>query len=762
MMKIQNVKLANINFKEQKGKTSTLTNVTLTPINANTVLNHLDASNKRLINFTGKAPKEINEDYFHLSKGASPDIYQKMAAKELQDGKDVLVTAPTGTGKTAIAYYIISKNLKDGKQTFYTTPLKALSNQKYRDMQKIYGEKNVGLLTGDAKINVHAPIIVMTTEIYRNMVFGEKIQNNNRESAKEPKTVIFDELHYLGDVDRGGIWEQSIILSDENTQLLSLSATIGNNKIINDWMGGIKDKENILINVPPERRHVPLTFNTEECVASKPTGNKKQVAEKYQVPDENSYLKIIEKLKQSDQLPTILFVFSKKTSSKLLSSFGLKGNDLTTLSEKNTIEEIIKRYKNEGTYLGHSINIPALKKGYAIHNAGLLPVQKELVEELFQKKLVKVVIATETLSAGINMPARSVVISSTRKPTSASSIDGTDGKRDLSVNEFHQMSGRAGRRGMDKEGFVYVMPVNSIQSDKFNLLIKSPPSSLDSHFNPGFSFIAGYYKSTKDDKIIKELIGKSLYVFNEEENIAKNKAGEMFEKFNKKKELLVKEGFLRENNVLTEKGELLSLINGYEQIPVINSIYDKKLANLSVFEFAASVGTLANIAEEKINLMEENGAKKGKKKNKKAEKEKKFRHSSAKLEEFVSLLDKSIKEYNKEVGSLHLTKAEQNKSAAKNIYNWAFLNGMQPENEENWKKAFEKSEEIQDEGTLFKQIAQTIDLLKQMRKIAKVGLEMAEFKKDSKKMEYYKDLSFNIEQSIELLYQRPIKHDEKI
>ena len=297
------------------------------------------------------------ENYFQLKidektgRPYEPDIFQTSSALNLYLGKDVLVTAPTGTGKTAIAQYVITKNLNEGKRTFYTTPLKALSNEKYRDFCKTYGEENVGLLTGDTKVNVHAPIVIMTTEVYRNMALAKKInESKNFDDVKDNgmenlKTVIFDELQYLGDIDRGGIWEQSIIFTPKNVQMLSLSATIGNNIDINNWIAMVKRntgvavtpyksykpnlnnlKESVLINVPSENRHVPLTFEIEKASPEIkiPRGGSK--AEKikakkegarisqsiYAQPKDDSFKKLTQKLNEEGKLPAIYFVFSKK------------------------------------------------------------------------------------------------------------------------------------------------------------------------------------------------------------------------------------------------------------------------------------------------------------------------------------------------------------------------------------------------------------------------------------------------------------------
>ncbi|MCQ2753651.1 MAG: DEAD/DEAH box helicase, partial [bacterium] len=545
------------------------------------------------------------------------DCFQTAAAINLYAGNDVLVTAPTGTGKTAIAQYIISKNLEEGKRTFYTTPLKALSNEKFLNFQKNYGKENVGLLTGDTKINPNAPIVIMTTEVYRNMTATEKFKKDSDHEKGIPQnlaTVIFDELQYLGDVDRGGIWEQAIMFTPKDVQMLSLSATVGNNKDINNWINSIKENntailvepskdsknyfknissnQTVLIDVPPENRHVPLQFEIEHVAAEinlPRSGTKKQKieAKKEAVrksqsilakPRDEAYKQITQKLYAENKLPAIYFVFSKKDCKHLLKYLSQTSEILTTEEEREEIAYIIKRYINEGIYLGESLNTDALMKGYAVHNAGLLPSQKTLIEELFQKKLVKLVLATETLSSGINMPAKTTVISSPRKPASTSD-NYNDHRRNLTPNEFHQMAGRAGRRGIDTEGYCYALSCNPAQKDFFENIIHSAPNPLQSSLELDYSFITKYLSEFNNEDELINILAKSLYVYNSETSSFDNqKIDELMTNYKIKKEILQKEKYIDENNMLSLKGNLITILNGYEQIPIINLISNQTFA----------------------------------------------------------------------------------------------------------------------------------------------------------------------------------------
>ncbi len=734
------------------------------------------------ISFTGKSyEKTLEENYFKLPQGASPDIFQKASAANLYAGNDVLVTAPTGTGKTAIALYVITKNLEEGKKTFYTTPLKALSNEKFRNFQKIYGEENVGLITGDTKINKDAPIVIMTTEVYRNMIFGERFNEHNP-ILDNLKTVVFDELHYLGDLDRGGVWEQSIILSNPKTQLLSLSATVGNNEDVARWMAksrglgfsrpssaalrpessnstfshpmqNISGNTVTLINVPSKFRHVPLEF--ENVLMS---GSKKQISKpkkdkhgneiqdrRIPVPQNEDYQRMVTMLKKNDRLPAIFFVFNKKGSKAILEHLAKFGEKLNSDSEIEQIKETIERYKSEGKYLGETLNMKALYKGYAIHNAGLLPTQKELIEELFQRKLVKVAIATETLSAGINMPARTTVISSYMKPTS--DPDAIGGRRELTPNEFHQMAGRAGRRGIDKIGYCYTMSMDSNQKAEFDFLISSEPNELKSAFNPDYSFVAGYYDSCKTDDFIKEIADKSFYTYDRNGDISAKKSKEFLKNFGTKRKVLRKFDYLDSAHNLSTKGKLLAKLNGYEQIPVIEAVVTQKFGGMSPVELAAAVGTMANI---QIKYKPKNSVGDIKEKPQ-------FSHPNDVIDYFVTKQENFLKKYNADIAKIDedFREVEIDTRATNHIYDWAALNNENPDSTGNWAKLIEnsKANPIRDEGTLFKEITMTADLLKQIMEISEEGLYLAENKLEAR---YYSELKETAKEAVKLIAREPV------
>ncbi len=730
----------------------------------------------------------IQNDWFKLGKDEenkpfTPDIFQKASGINLLKGNDVIVTAPTGTGKTAIAHFVINKNLSQNARTFYTTPLKALSNEKYKSFQKIYGEENVGIMTGDRKENTDAPIVIMTTEIYRNIVFGDYIEGRRTsDSLKGVKSVIFDELHYLGDIDRGGIWEQSIMFTPPEVQILSLSATIGNNRKITDWMASIKgmsssyitfDKDEdkkqsgethiikgrngggnistVLIDVPKENRHVPLEFIISHAeprsgrAAKGLTKSERKQAKKekqHQMqsisarPSKTAFSRLIDTLCEEDKLPAILFIFSKNNSQRVLETLKSNCAALNSREEIRQIYEIIKEYEMNGKYLGESLDRGALYQGYAIHNAGLLPSQKELIEELFQKKLVKVVIATETLAAGINMPARTTIISAIRKPSDHPDSD--DGMRMLTPNDFHQMAGRAGRRGIDDIGYCYAIGCNSKQKNIIKNLIASGANDLKSSFVPDYSFIASYYSITDDDEKLMFMLSKSLYTYDNDESVSKKKQEVLFEQINDKKEVLKKLNFMKEDNTLTYKGELLKHLNGYIQLPVIEFLSNDTLLDLSPVQLAGFAAALANM--EKVTQTEDD------------EREgSSLNVEDDMLKSELKLLKSYLLEYARTTGDV----VEIDTDTVQNIYRFAQLNSKPCSNSvQNWAYMYnlDPKSSIEYEGQFFRQITTTIDLLRQIYDIVDKEFTSIE---GLEKQSY--DLRVKILKAIELLNQDPVQ-----
>ena len=777
ILKINNLQQTTNNITIQH-KSAENKNYSTNTINSANI-NALNFHNRSLISFNGYF-ETLEKNYFQLpinketGRPFEPDIYQKAAAENLYKGNDVVVTAPTGTGKTAIAHYIISKNLKEGKKTFYTTPLKALSNDKVREFQKIYGKDNIGLITGDKKINKDAPIVIMTTEVYRNMVVQDNMRDKNP-LLEDVNTVVFDELHYLGDVDRGSVWEQSIIFTDPKVQLLSLSGTMANPGKISDWMASIKGQgssekvtpdekyrakdtgiHTVLINVPPEKRHVPLEYNILNVQAYENKGRKNiKGGVKYKhnqelpfaqsdnaEPSRASYADVVKKLKAEDKLPAIFFVFSKREGKSIVKYLSENTKKLTTDEETDKIEEKINKYNATGKYLGESLDIQALKNGFAVHNAGMLPEQKELIEELFQEKLIKVVISTETLSAGINMPARTTVISALRKPTDTP--DGLDHKRYITPNEFHQMAGRAGRRGIDKKGYCYSLATNKSQRAKFEDLIKIPSNDIESHFNIDYSFVATANDAFRDKTQLKQIFRNSLQAYDKNPDKRFQKAKEMTAEFMRKEKILKDFGYLNKDNTPTIKGQMLSHLNGYAQIPIIDSIASGELFGLSPVQLAGYVGGLANLecaprsTDRSSNrpmaddyYMEDNL-----------------------VDSLVQKFDrkKGVYDYNlyRPIGK----ELKYNKEAVERIYDWADKNNRFDNSTKNWRHMYYKyiKDSRIDEGKLFKEIMMTIDLLKQMDEIAQIGAQLTD-KENYRK--YYNELSDTIKASLELLNQPP-------
>ena len=442
------------------------------------------------------------------------DEFQKDACNCIDNGESVVVCAPTGAGKTVIAQHAIHRALEQGLRVFYTTPLKALSNQKYYDFGEKYGSDKVGLLTGDTSINRNAQIVVMTTEVFRNMLYGTNF-GAVADNMKDVRYVVLDEVHYMNDEQRGTVWEESIIYCPTNVQIIALSATVANAQELTDWINTVHSKTEL---VDTDFRPVPLRFfYFDSSQPNKllplltPSGqlNKKIKPEKRDFhrgkrkSPKSPVVDVVRNLAQNDMLPAIYFTFSRKKCDEQMERCA--SLDLVSREEQAQIKQFIDEYIAEYPHLYNNKHLDYLMCGVASHHAGLLPAWKNLVEKLFQKGLIKVVFATETLAAGINMPARTTIISSTSKRTDS-------GHRMLTASEFLQMSGRAGRRGMDEVGYVVIVGTQFQTPEEVAELVLSDANPLESRFAPGYSMVLNLLQRFSLDEA-KELILKSFGYF---------------------------------------------------------------------------------------------------------------------------------------------------------------------------------------------------------------------------------------------------------
>ena len=447
------------------------------------------------------------------------DDFQLEAIDHLENDRSVVVCAPTGAGKTVIAEYAVEMALRSNKRCYYTTPLKALSNQKLHDLRLKYGEDKVGLLTGDISINREAPIVVMTTEVFRNMLYGT-ILGDVTKNLRNVAFVILDECHYMNDAERGTVWEESIIYAPKDIQLVALSATVANAQELTTWIDETHGPTGLVLS---DFRPVPLRFyyfgdrhlypllnpgkgvNTllKNRFGAKRGGLHKD-RKRRNIPALGAHpADLLAVLSGRNMLPAIYFLFSRRGCEESMKK--AKGIPLLNVSEQAELKQIVQQYTNDHPNLQNHPHIPYLYEGMSVHHAGMLPSWKSMVEKLFQRGLLKVVFATETLAAGINMPARTTVISSIYKRAD-------EGHRELHASEFLQMSGRAGRRGMDEVGHVVVShhPFEPVE-DAAKLAV-APADPLSSRFTPSYGMVLNLLeRHTVEDA--RDLIERSFGQF---------------------------------------------------------------------------------------------------------------------------------------------------------------------------------------------------------------------------------------------------------
>jgi superfamily II RNA helicase len=439
------------------------------------------------------------------------DEFQIRAIAALEAGRSVIVCAPTGSGKTLVGEYAIHRALARGKRVFYTTPLKALSNQKLRDFREQFGADSVGLLTGDFSVNREAPILVMTTEIFRNMLYGTPIGEVGA-SMVGVEAVVLDECHYMNDRQRGTVWEESIIYCPSEIQLVGLSATVANSDQLTDWIDRVHGPTELIYS---DYRPVPLDFSfchpkgvfpllddqRKMNPRLKPKGGRAPQKGKGRPRQETpSITFLLSQLNQRQMLPAIYFIFSRKGCDQAVNE--VSNLSLVNGDEAERLKVQIDAFVAHNPDAVRTSQVDALYRGIAAHHAGILPAWKGLVEELFQQGLIKVVFATETLAAGINMPARTTVISSLSKRTDF-------GHRLLNASEFLQMAGRAGRRGMDTQGYVVTVQTPFEGAKEAAHLATSGADPLVSQFTPTYGMVLNLLQTHTLEEA-RELVERSF------------------------------------------------------------------------------------------------------------------------------------------------------------------------------------------------------------------------------------------------------------
>ena len=465
------------------------------------------------------------------------DDFQRDACRFLEEGSSVLVAAPTGSGKTVVGEFAAWLALTGGGKAFYTTPIKALSNQKYNDFLGAYGPVKVGLLTGDNSVNGDAPIVVMTTEVLRNMIYEDS------RSLEGLHYVILDEVHYLQDPYRGAVWEEVLIHLPVDVQVVCLSATVSNAEEFAEWVQTLRGHTEVIIE---EKRPVDIRhwyFASDELLpmfvhrpdgevianprgreldrrrkrgADRPTrGGRRPAYKRARIPWRTE---VVDRLDAEGMLPAIYFIFSRKGCDEAVRQCIRENIRLTSADEARVIVELAESRvaelpPNELDVLGFGEWIEGLRRGIAAHHAGMIPPFKETVEELFGRGLIRAVFATETLALGINMPARSVVIESLMKFTGEKHEQMTPG-------EYTQLSGRAGRRGIDEIGHCVVLLQRFLPFDGITRLASTRTYPLVSSFRPSYNMAVNLVRNY-DHAEAEHLVNSSFAQFQADRDVVR-------------------------------------------------------------------------------------------------------------------------------------------------------------------------------------------------------------------------------------------------
>ncbi len=555
-------------------------------------------------------PQKVTLHEFLGSLPFAPDPFQSMAIEAVDQGRSVVVTAPTGSGKTLIAEAAVHRSLTRNRRAFYTTPLKALSNQKFRDFTNMYGADRVGLLTGDNTVNNRAPIVVMTTEVLRNMIYS----GNDLSSVE---TVVLDEVHYLQDRFRGAVWEEVIIHSPPHIRLVCLSATVANADEFTRWVRSRRGPTELVVE---RRRPVPLErwwavwdrFEKKAHVLPLFTGASGRPKPNPAIPRALArrggrrrrfatprQITIIEYLAGVDRLPAIYFIFSRAGCDKAAARISQAGIQLTDHRER---EEIRSRVEEGTTHLeesdlraiGYSTWLDHLERGVGAHHAGLVPAFKELTEQLFCDGLVKLIFATETLSLGINMPARTVVLDQLSKFTG-------QGHELMLPGEFTQMTGRAGRRGIDPVGHGVVLHSPYVPFQRVTSIADLGSHPLRSSFRPTYNMVVNLIANYPRRRA-EQLLEASFAQFQQRQvrgssrkTGRKRSAGggrvnlpDLVIRFHRTRRLLEHRGFLR-GWTLRAPGEALRLVHSELDFLLVEAVQAGYLSGLDSAELASLI-----------------------------------------------------------------------------------------------------------------------------------------------------------------------------
>lgn len=600
---------------------------------------HVVDLNHKIENFDELIPNMARKWPFEL------DTFQQEAVYHLEHGDSVFVAAHTSAGKTVVAEYAIAMAARNMTKAIYTSPIKALSNQKFRDFKETFTDIDVGLITGDVQINPEANCLIMTTEILRSMLY------RGADLIRDVEFVIFDEVHYVNDIDRGVVWEEVIIMLPDHVKFILLSATVPNTFEFANWVGRTKKKDIYVISTP--KRPVPLeisiwakkklikvvdaekkflekNFNEHiELLEPKKADDKKKGADsgarggrggrggnrgggrggavsgrggrggfsnnnnnnnfkRFQVdrPNKNTWMELVQYLNSNTLFPVVIFVFSKKRCEEYANT--LKGIDFCNAREKSQIhmfiDQAVARLKKEDRELPQILAIrEMLSRGIAVHHGGLLPIVKEVIEILFSKTLIKVLFATETFAMGLNLPTRTVVFSELRKH------DGNN-FRNLLPGEFTQMSGRAGRRGLDKFGTVIIMAYNQpLTSLTFKEVTLGTPTKLVSQFRLTYNMILNLLRieALRVEEMIKHSFGENTAqnLLPEHEKKVKELEGKLVElpdfSANNQDESLIDAQLAHDDLVKYKELTKQIMIESYSH-PVISKFF--KVARVVVFE----------------------------------------------------------------------------------------------------------------------------------------------------------------------------------